>query len=117
MPRRPVFSSIMSVKPSILVAVVVLVLILGLAKKATKNMQLVPSGAQNFFEYVVEFLYGQVEAIVGPKVAPSAFPLLASIFSFVVTANWFGLIPGMGTVGWATGGDSGHAHVAPIAGE
>ncbi len=89
---------------SIVVAGVVLLLILGLARRATRNMQLVPGGAQNFFELVVEFLYSQVEGIVGPKVAPRAFPLLASIFLFVLTANWFGLVPGVGTVGWATGG-------------
>jgi len=82
------------------VAVIVVGGILWLARKATTNMQLVPSGPQNFFELVVEFLYDKVEGIVGKKVAPKAFPLLATLFIFILVANWFGLIPGVGTIGW-----------------
>ncbi len=85
---------------SIFVAGIVLFGLMFLARKATRKIRAVPTGAQNFFEFVVEFLYGQVENIVGPKVAPKAFPLLATIFLFVVTANWFGLIPGVGTIGF-----------------
>ncbi len=88
---------------SIFVAAVVTGLILLAARKATTNMQLVPHKAQNFFEFVVEFLYNQVEAIVGKHVAPRAFPLLATIFIFIVSANWFGLVPGVGTIGWGHG--------------
>ena len=98
---------------SIFVAAVVLLLVYAIARKATRNMKLVPHGAQNFFEFLVEFLYGQVEAIVGPKVAPKAFPLLATIFIFVLTANWFGLLPGVGTVGFATGG-GGDSHAMVV---
>lgn len=88
---------------STLVALVVLGIILWLSRKATTNMQLVPHKAQNFFELVIEFLYGRVEAIVGPKVAPRAFPLLATLFIFILISNWFGLLPGIGTIGWGEG--------------
>jgi F-type H+-transporting ATPase subunit a len=88
---------------SFFVALVVLGGILWLARKATTNMQLVPHPVQNFFELVVEFLYDRVEAIVGPKVAPRAFPLLATLFIFILISNWFGLVPGVGTVGWGEG--------------
>ena len=86
---------------SVFVAAIVVVTLLYLAKKATKKIEKIPTGHQNFFEFVVEFLYDQVENIVGPKVAPKAFPLLATLFLFIVTANWFGLIPGVGTIGFA----------------
>ncbi|MEM6916742.1 MAG: F0F1 ATP synthase subunit A [Verrucomicrobiota bacterium] len=85
---------------SILVAIVVTVGVLLFTRMATKNMKLIPDGKQNFVELVIEFLYGQVEAIVGKHVAPKAFPLLATIFIFVIVANWFGLVPGVGTIGW-----------------
>eukprot|EP01031_Cornospumella_fuschlensis_P053423 gene53423-65251_t len=49
---------------SILVALVVLGVILWISTKATKRMSLIPHKWQNFFELVVEFLYGQVENIV-----------------------------------------------------
>lgn len=87
---------------SIFVAIVVTVAVLLFTRMATRRMELIPSGKQNFVEFVVEFLYGQVEGIVGKHVAPKAFPLLATIFIFVITANWFGLIPGVGTIGWGT---------------
>jgi F-type H+-transporting ATPase subunit a len=62
-------------------------------------MKLVPHGAQNAFEFLVEFLYRWVEMIVGPKLAPKCFPLLATLFIFILTANWFGLLPGVSTFG------------------
>lgn len=85
---------------STLVALCVLGLVLWFARKATKKMTLVPHKAQNFMEFVVEFLYGQVEAIAGPKQAKLAFPLLCTLFIYILVSNWFGLLPGVGTIGW-----------------
>lgn len=85
---------------SIFVAVLVLLVVLLFCRMATKKMELVPGRKQNFVEFVIEFLYNQVEAIVGPKVAPRAFPLLATIFIFVLVSNYSGLIPGVGTIGF-----------------
>ena len=86
---------------SIVVAVIVLVGILWFVKSATKDLKIIPDGKQNFLELVVEFLYGQVETIVGKKVAPMAFPLLGTLFIFILVSNYFGLLPGVGTVGWS----------------
>ena len=85
---------------STLVALVVLVLVLTAFRKATKNMQLVPAGFQNLFEALIELLYDNVEQIVGPKVAKKCFHLILTIFVYVLVANWFGLLPGVGTIGW-----------------
>jgi F-type H+-transporting ATPase subunit a len=106
---------------SIFVAALVTLLILWFCRKATRNVQRIPNGAQNFVEFIVEFLFGQVEGIVGKKVAPRAFPLLATIFIFVLVSNWFGLLPGVGTVGFGpkkgfltldSGGHAAHAEEA-----
>ncbi|HEX2750327.1 MAG TPA: F0F1 ATP synthase subunit A [Verrucomicrobiales bacterium] len=95
---------------SIFVALVVTGLILWFVRRAMVKPQLVPGGKQNVVEFVVEFLYKQTENILGPKVAKQAFPLLATIFVYVTIANWFGLLPGVGTIGfsshqegWSTG--------------
>ena len=85
---------------SVLVAFIVLALLLWVSRKATTGMTLIPHKWQNFFEFLVEFLYMKVEDIVGPKLAPKAFPLLATLFIFILTANYFGLLPGVGTIGW-----------------
>lgn len=86
---------------SVFVAIIVCLIIVWFVRGAMKNPQLVPGKKQNFIELIVEFLYGQVESIVGPKVAPKAFPLLATIFVFVTVSNWFGLLPGVGTIGFS----------------
>jgi F-type H+-transporting ATPase subunit a len=88
---------------SCLVAGVVLAILLMVSNKATGKMSLVPHAWQNFFEAIVEFLYERIEGIVGAKQAKKAFPLLATIFLFILTANYFGLLPGVGTIGWGHG--------------
>lgn len=85
---------------SVIVALCVLGIVFFFAKKATTNMTLVPHKAQNLFEFLVEFLYGRVESIVGPKQAKLAFPLLGTLFIYILVSNWFGLIPGVGTIGF-----------------
>ena len=72
---------------SLFVATIVVLLVLWAARKATKKVERVPSGFQNFFEFIVEFLYGQVEQIVGPKLAPRCFGLLATIFIYVLVIH------------------------------
>jgi len=90
---------------SMLVTIIVTVLIVIWARRSTEHMQLVPSGAQNLFEGLVETLYLTVEGIVGKHIIGRAFPLLATLFIFILTANWFGLLPGVGTIGFGVPGD------------
>ncbi|MBB5039411.1 F0F1 ATP synthase subunit A [Prosthecobacter dejongeii] len=88
---------------SCFVAALVVGIIIWVANKATSRMTLIPHPWQNFFESIIEAVYNQVEAIVGPKQAPRAFPLLATLFIFILVANYFGLLPGVGTIGWGHG--------------
>jgi F-type H+-transporting ATPase subunit a len=70
------------------------------ARIATRRMKEVPDGAQNFLEWLVEGLYNFLEGILGPKVVKTTFWFYLTIFIFILFTNWFGLIPGVGTVGW-----------------
>lgn len=88
---------------SVFVGLIVLGLVFSFTRKATTNMALVPGKRQNFVEFVIEFLYNQIEGIVGKSVAPKCFPLLATLFIFILVSNWFGLLPGVGTIGWGEG--------------
>jgi F-type H+-transporting ATPase subunit a len=85
---------------SMIVTWIVAVLLILFARLATRNMNQVPGGAQNFLEWLVEGLYGLLESIIGPHLVKRTFWFFASIFIFILAANWFGLIPGVGTVGW-----------------
>ncbi|MDQ6695375.1 MAG: F0F1 ATP synthase subunit A [Chloroflexota bacterium] len=66
---------------------------------ATRHMSLVPKGAQNFAESLIEFLLGLCEGTAGRSVGRRIFPLIATLFLFIITANWSGLLPGVGTIG------------------
>ncbi len=70
------------------------------AKVATRDMKSVPEGAQNFWEWLVEGLHTFLEGIIGRHLVERTFWFFASIFIFILAANWVGLIPGAGTVGW-----------------
>lgn len=70
------------------------------ARRATRNMQLVPGHSQNLFEAVIEALYDMLEGIVGKHMVGRCFSLLATLFIFILIANWFGLLPGVGSIGW-----------------
>ncbi|MEK9156237.1 MAG: F0F1 ATP synthase subunit A [Patescibacteria group bacterium] len=67
---------------------------------ATKKMRMVPAGGQNLIEATVEFLFNTVNNVIGDvKQTKRFFPLLATIFLFVLTTNWLGILPGVGTIG------------------
>src|ERR1700738_3342901 len=85
---------------SMLVTVIVTILVVVWARRSTAKMTLVPSGIQNLFEAVVETLYVTFEGIVGKHMIPKVFSLLGTLFIFILAANWFGLVPGVGTIGF-----------------
>jgi F-type H+-transporting ATPase subunit a len=81
---------------------------------ATRRMKLVPSGAQNFLEWLVESLYGLLEGIIGPHLVKRTFWFFATIFIFILATNWVGLIPGVGTIGWGHKGPHGFVVEKPL---
>src|SRR6476660_7499004 len=89
---------------SMLVTIIVTGLVLLWARRSTKKMTLIPSGIQNLFEALVETLYITFEGIVGKHMIPKVFPLIATQFIFILAANWFGLVPGVGTIGFGPPG-------------
>jgi F-type H+-transporting ATPase subunit a len=67
---------------------------------ATRNMKAVPTGAQNFFEWLVESLQKFLEGIIGRHLVDRTFWFFATIFIFILATNWISLVPGVGTIGW-----------------
>ncbi len=83
---------------TLLVTWVTTILLSILAILATRNMQKIPSGLQNFFEMIIEAAYNLVEDIASSK-TKIFFPFVMTFFLFIITANWLGLLPGFGTIG------------------
>lgn len=72
------------------------------AQLATRKITPVPKGLQNFWEWLVESLHNFLESIIGRDLVRKTFWFFATIFIFILFVNWFGLIPGVGTVGWGS---------------
>lgn len=77
----------------------------------TRNISLVPSHVQSIAELVVGGLYDFFRTVTGTFI-DKFFPLLASLFIFIIAANWVGLLPGVGTIGFFRIGEDAHAAVA-----
>jgi F-type H+-transporting ATPase subunit a len=85
---------------SMVVSWIVAVGLIVFAQRSTRRMSQVPGGAQNLFEWLIEGLYGLLESIIGRHLVERTFWFFATIFIFILAANWVGLIPGVGTIGW-----------------
>lgn len=77
--------------------VVAIALIIAI-RLAIKRPKLIPSRGQAIVENLVQGILDLTSPIVGNKVAKPAFPLLISLFTFILIQNWSGLFPGVGTV-------------------
>lgn len=64
-----------------------------------KHVSLVPSATQNLLEIVVDNFYSLTESVAQNRAA-RIFPYFMSFFLFILLANWTGLLPGVGTVGF-----------------
>jgi len=88
---------------SILFSSLVALVIILFVQVSLRRVRLVPSGLQNFCEWLFESLYTMLEGVVGHHMIRRTFPLLCTFFVFIATANLSGLLPGVGTLGWGHG--------------
>jgi len=65
-----------------------------------RRRDLIPSGWQNFIEWMVESLLGLVESVSGKEKGRKFFPIVAPFFFFIFVANLLDVIPGVDTLGW-----------------
>lgn len=69
-------------------------IVLLIAVLATRNLQMVPTGAQNIVEMFILFIREQVYQNMGKK-GDFLVPFLVSLFMFLLVSNWIGLVPTM----------------------
>jgi F-type H+-transporting ATPase subunit a len=72
--------------------IVILILVL-FAYFSVRRMREIPSGAQNFWELVVELWVGVTERTMGHRRGRRFMPLVATAFLFILFSNWFGTLP------------------------
>lgn len=85
---------------SFLMTLVVSAIIIGISFFIQKNTALIPRGFQNLFEAVIEYFFSLVDSVTQDREETKKFfPLVMTIFIFIILSNWIGLLPGAGTVG------------------
>lgn len=74
-----------------------LVLVVG-SLLVTRKLKMIPTGVQNLVEWGLEVLLNLVESVGGSR-GRQFFPLVATIFIFLLVSNWMGILPGFASVG------------------
>jgi F-type H+-transporting ATPase subunit a len=87
-----------SVTNALFLSFIILALFGSIAVFARKKLKLIPGYFQSIFEYFVESLLDLMDTVFGDRhTSEKYFPLIATIFLFVLFSNWFGLLPGVGS--------------------
>lgn len=66
---------------------------------ATRKMEMVPRGLQNFFEMVIEFWQTQAHNSIGEKLSRTWLPLVLTVFFMIWFSNYAHFLPGFDTIG------------------
>lgn len=87
------------------ITVVLLIVVFYLAFRKPK---LVPTGLQKVMEYILGTLLDFCNSVAGEKNGRRFFPFVATIFLFVITNAYLGLLPFFGDAIWIIGADGQH---------
>ena len=74
--------------------VLVAIIILAIAKMATKSLRAVPNGTQNVMEAYLGGAIAMGQDVIGEELARKYLPLVAAVGMFIFVSNVIGIIPG-----------------------
>jgi len=85
---------------TILVTLFISLIIIAASYILSLRVRLVPRGFQNVVEAVLEALLNLADSVTQDRrQSKKFFPLVATIFIFIILSNWVELAPGLGTIG------------------
>lgn len=94
---------------SYLLSLVVFVLLLAMAFSLRNKILLVPGKLQSIFELLTEQLLALMDGLLGDRrKSEKYFPVVATVFLFILLSNWLGLFPGVGSLMIQEAGEIGH---------
>lgn len=71
-----------------------MIILIGLSLILRNRLSLLPSGLQNFLEVFADFLLNLARSNIGHHWGDKFYPLIGTIFLYILTCNFMGLIPG-----------------------
>jgi len=93
---------------------VVMALLILTAFVIKKHLSAIPGKLQSVFELIVGGVFDYMADVLESKdAARKYFPVVATIFIFILALNWFGLLPGVTSIGYYAGHGS-ESHFIPF---
>lgn len=94
----------LSITNALFLTLITSFLLLIIAISLKRNISLIPSKIQLSAELLIGGVYDYVEGVLESKdLARKFFPLILSIFIFVLFLNWIQFVPGVGSLGFWKG--------------
>lgn len=87
----PVTNSLLT---SWLAIIIIAIILIGLSTRA----KIIPGKFQAMVEFALEWVFNLCKDVAGDKNGPRFFPIIATIFLFVLFNAWLALFPGFGSV-------------------
>ena len=88
-----------AVTNSVLSAFVTLLVLAGAALFLRRRLKMIPGKLQNILEIMIEGALGLMDSVLGDRrKSEKYFPVVFTIFLFILFSNWLGLIPGVGSL-------------------
>src|SRR3989338_11399892 len=85
---------------SYILALIVVGIFVSLAFWLKKYLAMIPGKVQSIFEILMDEILKLMDTILGSRtLSEKYFPIVATIFLFVLLSNWLGLLPGAGSLG------------------
>src|SRR5918993_4479393 len=85
---------------SMLTMFIVMGLLLLIGAAIARGAKIVPGRWQGLFEVSADFVLQLVESTGGRSFGRRLFPLIGALFLFIAVANYSGVLPGVGTIGF-----------------
>ncbi len=99
------------VTATLLTVWLVMVLLIVFAVAVKSRLSTIPNKLQSVAELLVGGAYDYVRDVIeDKKVTDTYFPVIATIFIFILGINWIGLLPGVGAIGFYNE----HHHLVPF---
>ena len=83
---------------SIIAAWLTIIVLVGFSYAVTRRLRLIPKRLQSVLEFALGALLNFCQNIAGEKNGRRFFPVVATIFLFVVFNTWLSLLPGFGSI-------------------
>jgi len=83
---------------SIIAAWLTIIVLVGVSYAVTHRIKLIPGRLQCLLEFALGWLYNFCQQVAGEKNGRRFFPVVTTIFLFVIMNAWLSLLPGFGSI-------------------